>query len=100
MKKQDSDLVTGVAWYKPEQWSRLREAAADTGVLEDTHEEWRRQAQEKFSELGRQGLRIERIEIDVEELIAWCGEQKRALDGLARAEFTSRKLRQKYEEKG
>jgi hypothetical protein len=93
-------MVTGVAWYKPEQWSRLREAAADPTVLEDTHKEWLRLAQKTVLDMARQGIRTERVEIDVDELIAWCRKQRRALDSSARAEFTTRQLRQRHEEKG
>jgi len=31
--KNDSRMVTGVAWYRPEQWERLREVSEDVENL-------------------------------------------------------------------
>src|SRR5712691_4703559 len=35
-----SDLVTGVAWYRRDQWSRLRELASDRDKLDDSYDQW------------------------------------------------------------
>lgn len=34
------ERVMGIAWYRPEQWPRLREVSADIEGLEETHAEW------------------------------------------------------------
>jgi hypothetical protein len=98
LKKEDVQLVTGVAWNKADQWPALYEASVDRDALEDTHEEWLKQAQKTLVELGRQGVRTERVEIDVGELVEWCRRHGRDLDGKARAEFTTRQLRMKHEQ--
>jgi len=75
----------------------LRAEAADPEVLEETYEEWLSVAQGAVLDLARQAVRAERVEIDVEELLAWCRANNRPLDGKARAEFTTRQLRKKHE---
>ena len=36
----ESGIVTGVAWYRPEQWQSLREASEDVENLEESYEAW------------------------------------------------------------
>lgn len=100
MTKQASEPIAGIAWYRREQWSLLREEAADPDLLESTHEEWLRVARTAVLDLARRGIRVERVEIDVQELLAWCRSSKRPLDGKARAEFTAEQLRQRRAEEG
>jgi hypothetical protein len=42
MKKtaNESKIVTGIAWYRTEQWKRLREVSEDLDNLEDTYGAW------------------------------------------------------------
>ncbi len=100
MSEKDSELGSGLAWYRRDQWSRLRQAAADADVLEDTYDEWLQMAQKTMLNLAEQGVRAERVDIDLDELVEWCRAKNRPLDGKARAEFTSRKLKQRHEQTG
>ena len=47
MKKNsnESKIITGVAWYRPEQWERLREVSEDVDNLEETYEAWLKTAE-------------------------------------------------------
>jgi hypothetical protein len=42
MKKtaNESRIVTGIAWYRAEQWERLREVSEEVDNLEDTYVAW------------------------------------------------------------
>ena len=40
MREQNVGPITGLAWYRREQWPSLREKAADPEDLEETYEEW------------------------------------------------------------
>src|SRR6267154_1168773 len=42
MKKtfKETQIVTGVAWYRPEQWERLREVSEDVENLDETYDAW------------------------------------------------------------
>ncbi|MHB8791147.1 MAG: hypothetical protein ACYDBT_14865 [Desulfobulbaceae bacterium] len=38
--KETATLKAAVAWYKPDQWRRLREISEDRDRLEETYGEW------------------------------------------------------------
>ncbi len=100
MPNDDQTPVTGLAWYRREQWPLLREVAADPEILEETYDAWLRIAQKAAVDLAMEGLRTERVDIDVEELVKWCRARSRPVDSSARAKFASRKLRAKYGQEG
>jgi hypothetical protein len=85
----DEEVVMGVGWYKPEQWERLREVSEDGEEMAETYEEWKESAERGLGEMRKAGLNPERVEVDVEELVAWCEEQKRPLDASARVEYVA-----------
>jgi len=84
--------MTGVAWYRREQWELLRAMAADTDNLEKTYDEWLVVAEKAIRELQLLGLELRKVDVDVNELAAWCQAQGRPLDGGARAEFARSRL--------
>jgi hypothetical protein len=92
-----ADTVTGVGWYRAEQWERLREISADGEKLEETYEDWVASAEESLREMRKVGLYAEKVEVDVEELLAWCRAQGRDVDGETRAQYAAVMLRQRYE---
>ena len=92
-------LVVGVAWYRPEQWVRLREICADRARIEWTHAEWLANATSRFAELTAQGYRLERVDVDVERLLAWCLVQGRPVDGPARSAYAAHMLEERYRRK-
>lgn len=79
--------VVAVAWYKPEQWDRLREASEDRDKLESTYEEWHKSAKKSLVKLAASGVRPVRVTIDVEELVKWCQDHDKKVDAESRAEF-------------
>ena len=93
-KHQENAARLGVAWYRPEEWSRLLEIAADRDELEDTYEEWLENAEARLQEMAEAGIYATRVDIDVRELQDWCIAHKRPIDGSGRAVFTAEKLRQ------
>ena len=46
-------MVTGFAWYRREQWLRLRELASDCDKLDDSYDEWLAGAQKALLEMTR-----------------------------------------------
>ena len=95
--KNDSRMVTGVAWYRPEQWERLREVSEDVENLEETYQEWLQTAERMIRDGIPANVRVEKVDIDVEEVLAWCNAQGLAMNAEARSRFVSERLRQKYE---
>ena len=91
--KEYVEAASGVAWFDREQWQRLREVAADPERLEESYEAWVAMAERAIRHLEATGMLIERVPVDTEELIAWCKDRTRPIDGSARAEFAARQLR-------
>jgi hypothetical protein len=86
----------GMAWYKQDQWEYLRQMSVDIDILEDTYEEWLEQAENKFIVMKRLGLEVYKIPIDMFELIKWCRDENRLVNGESRASYTGVLLRKSY----
>ncbi len=99
-EKRLTKLVTGVGWYSRNQWDRLLSVASDRALLEDTYDDWVRMAEKALSDIRQTGLNPVKVPIDVEELINWCTEKGRSVDGSARAEFAQIKLVEGHQQKG
>jgi hypothetical protein len=82
-------LVVGIGWYDAAQFAKLKQVAVDADALDDTHEDWQRNAERAERELSRGGLVIRRVPVDVDTLVAWCREHDRPVDGAARAAYAS-----------
>jgi hypothetical protein len=91
--KEYVETASGVAWYDRDQWQYLRDVAADPEVLEQSYDEWVAMAETAIRELEASGMIIERVSVNTTDLVAWCREQNRPIDGSARAEFAARQLR-------
>lgn len=89
-------MFVGMAWYRPNQWSLLRQVALDSHDLESTFEEWEKLASAKYQELKAQGVSVEKVDVDVEELVVWCSSRNTPLNASARSNFAADKLRQKH----
>lgn len=88
-KRTQPGPVVGVAWYTPEQWERLKLVAADSEALDETHKDWLKNATGQVRWLKQQGFQVVRVPIEVDEWVAWCQQNGKALDGAARSEFTA-----------
>lgn len=97
-RKPQTGRVVGVAWYRPGQWQRLLEVAADRDSLHDTHAEWEIEVTAKLHDLRKMGIPVRRVDVDVEELLRWCNERDLELDGAARSRFVAEKLSSTAEE--
>src|SRR6266478_5048125 len=99
MKKtsNESKIVTGVAWYRPEQWERLREVSEDVDNLEETYDAWLKTAERLIRDGIPSDVRVERINVDVEEVLAWCNMRGLPMNASSRSRFVSETVRQKYE---
>jgi hypothetical protein len=89
------EMVMGCAWYRADQWDRLCEISVDGEKLEETHAEWMASAEESLREMRNMGMRVDKVEVDVEELLAWCKARQLDVDGGARAKYAAEMLRQR-----
>jgi hypothetical protein len=90
----------GVAWYRPEQWQRLREISVDRDELDDTYQEWVRNVEKVIKELNRNGIQCVKVTVEVEELLHWCQSQNIPVNGEARSRYVTEKLPSEMEESG
>jgi len=92
-------LGAGIAWYAPEQWKRLLDLAEDRETLEETHAQWRVDAEELLSHMQAQGALVRRVPVDVEAMQAWCREQGLPFTSAGRANYVSFLLQKEAGEK-
>ena len=85
--KAMKNMVIGIAFYKREQWPLLLETAVDSLVLERTYDEWMEVLDVSVDKIREAGLEPELVEIDVNDLLAWCKKKKIKNDGKARSMF-------------
>jgi hypothetical protein len=89
---QDPRPIIGVIWCDREQWERLKATADDRDQLDDTFEEWQATVGAAMQSFEAQGMAVRKVDLDVDELLAWCRSRGRRNDGPARAEYASAKL--------
>lgn len=90
--KHKKETPIGIAWYSRQQWELLKHTADDCNSMDDTFERWQSNAQNASRILRQSGYPVEMVDIDVAELIAWCKEEHRPIDGEARADFVQEKI--------
>lgn len=81
------EMVIGIGFYKREQWPLLLETAADADRLEKTYDEWVEVLDSTLEKLKSQGIGTELVEVDVNDLLAYCKKKKIRNDGKARSGF-------------
>jgi hypothetical protein len=85
----DQNTLFGVACNSRSQWPKLLASSADRQVLVATYDGWVSVYNSTVSKLGAMGGRWVQVLIDIDELVAWCAQRWRPLNGAARAEFTA-----------
>ena len=93
-------LHVGVAWFDEVEWEKLRQVTADAEDLGASYQDWCAQAEETIARVASEGHQIEKVPIQVEQLLGWCVAEGRPLDQAARAEYAVERLRKMHEEPG
>jgi hypothetical protein len=70
----DRSIVTGIAWYRRNQWTRQRELAAASDPLEESYDGWLARAQKALLEMAVTGVRAR---VSMSTLRLWCDGVKR-----------------------
>jgi GTP cyclohydrolase I len=84
----------GIARYRADQWEQLRGISADPDRLEKTYEEWLSYAKKQLAELRSKGCKVQKVDVDLDELLSWCTHKRLPLNGESRAQFVAHKLQQ------
>jgi hypothetical protein len=87
--KETATMKAAVAWYKPNQWQRLREISEDREQLEETHGEWQILAEKALKDFAARGLPVTKITVDTEKLLLWCNERGLKVNGESRSRYAS-----------
>jgi len=90
---QDNQIVVGIAWFQPESWERLKVIADDRADLDDSYDEWKKNANTAISDIRATGKVVKRVNVDIDELLRWCQTQNKPVNSAARAHFVSERLR-------
>ncbi len=80
-------MVVGIGYYKCEQWQRLRDTAVDSDILEPAYDEWLEVLDSSIEKIRAHGLEPELVEVDVEDLLAFCKKEGLQNTGATRARF-------------
>ena len=86
-KSVASESRLGIAWYREDQWSLLHTVSVDADNLEKTYAEWLSFAQTRYDELVKKGTRVEKVDVDVQDMASWCRELGRKVDGTGRTAY-------------
>src|SRR5215203_1667568 len=92
MNSEKNEIVIGIAWWRREQWERLLQISEDADSQYDSYDEWLADAEKNLAG-GVNGISGEKVDIDVEELLAWCNEKGLAVNGQSRAQYVASVLR-------
>ena len=87
--KTGETLIVGVAWFDRAQWTRLKEIAPDKSALDDSFEQWERNARSVVAKMKAEGLRVKEVSVDVDQLLAWCMLHGMAPDSNGRANYAA-----------
>jgi len=66
----DNDIQFSLCWFDKEQWELL--AKIDPDGVDDSYEEWRKNANEAISNFSANGQNLVKVSIKVAELQEWC----------------------------
>jgi len=89
--------AAGMAWYRREDYDRLRNSVfVDGNVLHDSYAEWFKAAKNGESQLRSQGHIVERVYIDPDEFPQWCAAHGLNVDAKGRTAFANFVVAQKH----
>ncbi len=85
--------VVGYAWYKKDQWARLREVCPDGDDFEDNYEDWRAFAETRLRQLAEEiepaGMRLVKVVVELDEFLDWCRANGCQPDGPGRSRYAA-----------
>ena len=86
MAKNNRNLA--LAWYRQDQWQLLLDYSTDSDKLERTYQEWLEHVEKKMNEMGKEGINVVKIDINIEDMKKWCERHDKPIDGYTRSEYT------------
>ncbi len=87
MAKNNRNIA--LAWYRQDQWQLLLDDSTDSDKLEHTYQEWLEHAEERVNEMGKDGINVVKIDINIEEMKKWCERHDKSIDSYTRSEYAA-----------
>ena len=84
------ELVVNLASYRKEDWNKLVNSADDRETMHDTWDEWRKAFIETKTRLESQGLTVNEVIIDIDELLQFCRRNGLKNIGKTRSQYVSK----------
>lgn len=82
-------VTVGVCWYRPDQYDRFLASANDREALEDTWNEWQITAERVIRQYRARGLDVRKVEIDLDDLLAYCAAEGKPNTAATRAAYVT-----------
>ncbi len=95
----EGKAVVGVCWYRQDQYERFLASADDRDTLEDTWADWQITADRVLRQYRARGLNIRKVEIDLDDLLAYCRIEGRPNDAAARSSYVAHILERGHDER-
>jgi hypothetical protein len=92
--------IVGIAWFRSGQWERLREVSADRIQLETNYDDWVRHAEKTLFDLHTNGLKVVRVDIDVDDLLSWCKIKHFPINSESRSKYAAEMLQLRDQQSG
>ena len=96
--KKIKKMVLGIGFYKREQWSQLLDTASDSYILEKSYDDWMNTLDASIEKIRAHDIEPVLVDIDINELLAFCKEQGLQNNAETRAKFISKQSRKKAAE--
>jgi hypothetical protein len=92
---EEDNTVVAFCWYQPEEWEKLKQTAADAEKLDDTYQDWKQNANDMIRFVRAAGRQVQKINITVEALNAWCQARGRENNSAARSHYATAMAKQR-----
>jgi hypothetical protein len=89
----------GFAWYRPEDFERLKTLFIDGHKLHASYQQWLQASKKGVQEMTAKGYTVEKVYIDPDTFLEWCSDRGLNIDSHGRSEFVNAFLGRKYAKK-
>ena len=81
--------VMGIAWYRREDYEKLKKLCADGDTFAPRYDDWLKSAENLVNKLRSEGRAYRKIYIDPDTFQAWCAQRGIEINSQARTRFSA-----------
>jgi hypothetical protein len=82
-----AEVVIAMAWYSPATWAQLK--AISEARIEISYDEFVRNFERLSQQFVARGVKVEKVVVDVDQMVAWCHRNGYAVDTTGRSIYSS-----------